>query len=153
MIGLIILGQKDIAEGLIKAVEHTFGSRPPAIEAAGVDYSQPSEQIAPLVERLVHRVDQGEGVLILADVFGTTHTNIARRQLERGRVELISGVNLPMVLRALTYRHLKIDELVDRALAGGFNGIICATNPQAPSNEPVSTDPSAKTDTEERRRR
>jgi PTS system mannose-specific IIA component len=151
MIGLLILGQKDIAEGLVKAVEHTFGSRPPAIEAAGVDYHQPPEQIAPLIELLVRRVDQGDGVLILADIFGTTHTNIARRLLERGRVELISGVSLPMVLRALTYRHLKMDELIDRALAGGFNGIICATNPPPGADAP--TDANAKTDTEERRGR
>ncbi len=66
---------------------------------------------------------------------------------------MISGASLPMVLRALTYRHLKMDDLIDRALAGGFNGIICATNPQPPSGERASTDPGAKTDAEERRRR
>jgi mannose PTS system EIIA component len=129
MIGVLILGQKDFAEGLIQAVEHTFGSRPPAMEAAGIDYHEAPEQITQLLERQLQRVDQGDGVLILADIFGTTHTNVARHLLKRGRVELISGASLPMVLRTLTYRNLKMDELVDRALAGGFNGIICATNP------------------------
>jgi PTS system mannose-specific IIA component len=131
MIGVVILGQKEFAEGLIHALEHTFGSRPPAIEAAGIGYDESPEQITALIRQQLRRVDQGDGVLILADVFGTTHTNLACHLLERGRIELISGASLPMVLRTLTYRNLTMDELIDRALAGGFNGIICATNPQA----------------------
>jgi mannose/fructose-specific phosphotransferase system component IIA len=138
MIGLLILGQKDIAEGLVRAVEHTFGSRPPVIEAVGVDYEQPPERLAAQIEAALKRVDQGRGVLILADIFGTTHTNVARGLLRRGTVELISGASLPMVLRALTYRHLKMDELIDRTLTGGFNGIICASNPQ--TNPPPAPD-------------
>jgi mannose/fructose-specific phosphotransferase system component IIA len=131
MIGLLILGQKDFAEGLIKAVEHTFGTRPPAIEAVGIDYSQPPERIADVMRRQLAQVDRGDGVLILADIYGTTHTNVACRMVRRGRVELISGASLPMVLRALTYRGLGMDELIDRTLTGGFNGIICANNAAA----------------------
>lgn len=131
MIGVLILGQKDLAEGLIRAVEHMFGSKPPAIEAAGITYNESPEQIADLVRRQLRLVDRGKGTIILADVFGTTHTNVARHFLKQGQIELISGASLPMVLRTLTYRNLKMDELIDRALAGGFNGIICATNPAA----------------------
>jgi PTS system ascorbate-specific IIA component len=54
---------------------------------------------------------------------------VACRLLARGRIELITGVNLPMLLRALNYRHLKMDELIDKALSGGCGGIICAANP------------------------
>ncbi len=135
MIGVLILGQKDFAEGLIQAAEHTFGTRPPAMEAVGIDYHEAPEQIAELIKQRLARIDQGDGVLILADVFGTTHTNVARHLLKRGRVELISGASLPMVLRTLTYRNLKMDELIDRALTGGFNGIICATNPAPPERK------------------
>ena len=128
MIGILILGQKDFAEGLIRAVEHTFGARPPALVAAGIDYSETPERIAELIRAGLARIDQGDGVLILADVYGTTHTNVARHLLKPGRVELISGASLPMVLRTLTYRKLKMRDLIDRALSGGFNGIICAAN-------------------------
>lgn len=128
MIGILILGQKDFAEGLIRAVEHTFGVRPPALSSAGIDYTESPEQIAKLIRTRLASVDQGDGVLILADVYGTTHTNIARHLLKPDHVELISGVNLPMVLRTLTYRKLRMPDLIDRALAGGFNGIICATS-------------------------
>ncbi|HEX7043860.1 MAG TPA: hypothetical protein VF203_04520 [Burkholderiales bacterium] len=130
MIGVLILGHKDFAEGIIKAIEHTYGRRPPGIEVAGVDYSRPPEEIETFIRRRLARADRGDGVLILADIYGTTHTNVARRLLKAGRVELISGASLPMVLRALTYRRLKMPDLIDRALAGGYNGIICATNPK-----------------------
>jgi mannose PTS system EIIA component len=126
VIGILILGQKDFAEGLIRAVEHTFGACPPAIVAAGIDYSETPERIAEIVRARVARADQGDGVLILADIYGTTHTNVACQLLESGRIELISGANLPMVLRTLTYRKQNMHDLIDRALSGGINGIICA---------------------------
>ncbi|OGI61364.1 MAG: hypothetical protein A2W18_02375 [Candidatus Muproteobacteria bacterium RBG_16_60_9] len=127
MIGILVLGQKDVAEGLIRAVEHTLGTRPPAIVAVGIDYEETPEQIGERISKQLARADQGDGVLILADVFGTTHTNVACRMLKPGRVELVSGASLPMLLRTLTYRKLKMPELIDRTLTGGFNGIICAT--------------------------
>ena len=128
MIGILILGQREVAKGLIRAVEHTFGACPPALVPAGIGYEETPEQIADLIRRQLALADQGDGVLILADVYGTTHTNVACRMLKPGRIELISGVNLPMVLRTLTYRKLKMRDLIDRALMGGINGIVCATH-------------------------
>lgn len=129
MIGLLILGQKDFGAGLIRAVEHTLGERPASIEAVAIDYNQTPEQIGALLKGQVQHVDQGEGILILADIYGATHTNIACRLLRRGQVELITGVNLPMLLRVLNYRELPLDDLIDRALSGGCGGIVCAANP------------------------
>lgn len=129
MIGLLILGQKDLAAGLIASAVHTFGARPPALEAAAVDFVQAPEALAEMIARRVQQLDQGDGVLILADVFGTTHTNLACRLLKRGHIELITGANLPMLLRVLNYRHLRMDDLIDRALSGGCGGIVCAANP------------------------
>ena len=79
----------------------------------------------------IRKVDQGDGVLILADVYGATHTNVACHLLARGRIELITGVNLPMLLRVLNYRHLKMDDLIDKALSGGSGGIAGIAHPQA----------------------
>ena len=137
MIGLLILGQKDYARGLIASVAHTFGTRPPLLEAGGVDFDQSPEAIGDMIAQRIRELDQGDGVLILADIYGTTHTNVACRQLKRGHVELISGANLPMLLRVLNYRNLKLDDVIDRALAGGCGGIVCAANPAelAPARE------------------
>lgn len=129
MIGLLILTEKKMGAGLIAAATHTFGSRPSQLEAMDLEYSTAPEAIDALLRKNMQHVDKGDGVLILADVYGATHTNVACRLLARGRIELITGVNLPMLLRALNYRHLKMDELIDKALSGGCGGIICAANP------------------------
>lgn len=125
MIGVLIIGQRHFGDGLIEAVEHTYGCKIPRLEAFGVDYTQPSEGMAAAVAAAVHRLDENSGVLILADVYGATHTNIAARAVRRGHVELITGVNLPMLLRVINYRNLSMDEVIDKALSGGSGGIIC----------------------------
>ena len=130
MIGLLILAEKNFGAGLIASVVHTLGSRPPQLEATELDHSAPPEQIEALLCQGLEKVDTGDGVLILADVYGATHSNIACRQLARGRIELITGVNLPMLLRVLNYRQLGMDDLIDKALSGGCGGIIFAGNPR-----------------------
>lgn len=129
MIGILVLGQKDFARGLISSVVHTFGTHPPQLDAAAVDFDHSPEAVREMIARHVRALDQGDGVLILADIYGTTHTNLACRLLQRGRIELVSGANLPMLLRVLNYRHLPLDDVIDRALAGGCGGIVCAANP------------------------
>jgi PTS system mannose-specific IIA component len=129
MIGLLILTEKTLGAALIGAVVHTLGSRPPQFAATDLDYAATPEDIEALLRHGLLEVDHGDGVLILADVYGATHTNVACRLLARGHIELITGVNLPMLLRALNYRHLKMDDLIDKALSGGCGGIICAGNP------------------------
>ncbi|MHB1515544.1 MAG: PTS sugar transporter subunit IIA [Acidiferrobacteraceae bacterium] len=128
MIGILILAQKDVGIGLVRAVEHVLGSCPPNLAAFPVNYDQPPEQLAEAVEREVAKMDSGDGVLILADIYGATHINVACRILSRGRVELVAGVNLPMVIRVLNYRSLKMSDLIDKALKGGVEGILCATD-------------------------
>lgn len=125
MIGLVILAQKDMGKGLLAAVEHVFGSMPPQLYAQPVDYDQPPEQLGIALQRQIERADQGDGVLILADIYGATHTNVACRLLRPGAIELIAGVNLPMLIRVLNYRHLSLTKLTEKALSGGPEGIVC----------------------------
>ena len=68
------------------------------------------------------QLDQGQGVLILNDIFGATPFNIAK-QLASDNVCIISGVNLNMLLRALTYQNLPLQELAEKAREGGINGV------------------------------
>ncbi len=128
MIAIALLAQKDLAAGLAAAAEHTFGRRPPRFELLPVDYQEPPETLAERLAERLRALDEGQGVLILADVYGATHTNAATRLLVPGRYELIAGVNLPMLLKVLNYRDLPMDELIDKALSGGCGGIVCATH-------------------------
>lgn len=136
MIGLLILAEQKLGSGLVDAVVHTLGSRPPQLETMGLQYTGSPEHIDAQLRESLRKADHGEGVLILADVYGATHTNVACRLLARGRIELITGVNLPMLLRVLNYRHLDMNDLIDKALSGGSGGIICAANPDTTRGTP-----------------
>ena len=128
MIGLLILAQRDIGKGLILAVEHVLGRRPEQLDAFPVNYDQPPETLMRALRPYVERLDSGDGVIMLADIYGATHINAACRLLQPNRVELIAGVNLPMLIRILNYRTLALPEVVDKALSGGREGIVCGTD-------------------------
>ncbi|OZB83772.1 MAG: PTS fructose transporter subunit IIA, partial [Halothiobacillus sp. 13-55-253] len=69
-------------------------------------------------------LDQGDGVLVLTDMYGSTPSNIAHRLKEKNRVHVISGVNLPMVVRAMNYPQLNLADMTERVASGGREGII-----------------------------
>jgi PTS system ascorbate-specific IIA component len=75
----------------------------------------------------VNELNEGDGVLVLTDIYGATPGNIALRLLVPGQVEGISGVNLPMLIRALTYRDQGLATVVEKALSGGTEGVIHMT--------------------------
>lgn len=126
MIGLLILGHRGFGASLIEAAGHTIGGPPPRLETLDMDYREPPERLRESLEARLRTLDEGDGVLILADIYGATHTNIACRLVQRGRIELIAGVNLPMLLKVLNYRGLPMDDLINKALSGGYGGIVCA---------------------------
>ena len=127
MISLIILAQEDLGRGLLNAIVHVLGKRPEQFDIQPIDYHQPQDELAQALAARIRKIYQGDGVLILADIYGSSHTNAACRLLEPGRIELISGVNLPMLVRLLNYRKLSMDELLRKAQSGGTEGIVRAT--------------------------
>jgi PTS system ascorbate-specific IIA component len=81
----------------------------------------------PQAQDLVQQLDEGDGVLVLTDIYGATPGNIALRLLAPGKVEGVAGVNLPMLIRALTYREHGLAAAVEKALSGGTEGVIHMT--------------------------
>ena len=73
---------------------------------------------------MVMELDTGDGVLVLTDVCGATPSNIACRLVSLGRVMVVSGLNLPMLMRILNYPNLSLEELAERAVSGGRQGIM-----------------------------
>jgi PTS system mannose-specific IIA component len=127
MISLILLAQGDMGEGLLGAIEHVLGKRPGALEVQPINYHESQDALAQSLARRIQKLDQGDGVLILADIYGSSHTNAACRLLAPGHIVLVSGLSLPMLVRALNYRHLSMDELLRKAISGGTEGIVHAT--------------------------
>lgn len=127
MIGILIVAHGTLGESLIHCASHVTGSRPLQLMQLGVTIHDDPTAILPQARELVKQLDSGEGVLILSDIYGATPCNIVCRLLEPGRVEGIAGVNLPMLIRALTYRNEPLPTVMKKALSGGQEGVINIT--------------------------
>ena len=127
MIGILIVAHGAFGEALIHSASHVLGKRPLRVRQVGVTVHDDPEAILPQARDLVAQLDEGKGVLVLTDIYGATPGNIALRLLKPGTVEGISGVNLPMLIRALTYREQGLAVVVEKALSGGAEGVIHMT--------------------------
>jgi PTS system ascorbate-specific IIA component len=124
MIGIFLITHTTYGESLIQCACHVLNHRPPQIVQLGVAAQDDPLDILPLARDLLTLVDKGSGVLILSDIYGATPANIALKLLDPGRVEGVSGVNLPMLLRTLTYRDKDMETLITRAVSGGRDGVL-----------------------------
>ena len=127
MIGILIVSHGAFGEALIHSASHVLGKRPLRVRQVGVTVHDDPEAILPQAQELVRQLDEGDGVLVLTDIYGATPGNIALRLLVPGKVEGISGVNLPMLIRALTYREQGLALTVEKALSGGTEGVVHMT--------------------------
>ncbi|MDH4455993.1 MAG: PTS fructose transporter subunit IIA [Candidatus Methylopumilus sp.] len=124
MIGILIVAHGDLGESLIDCATHVMGSRPPLLEQFGIDIHDDPSTLLPVMQKVVKDLDDGHGVLILSDIYGATPSNIVSKLVKKNSVEGIAGVNLPMLVRALTYRNGDLAKLADKALSGGQEGVI-----------------------------
>jgi PTS system ascorbate-specific IIA component len=124
MIGIFLVTHATLGESLIQCVCHVLNKRPPQIAQLGVSVQDDPLDIMPLARSMLGWVDSGEGVLVLTDIYGATPSNVAAKLIVPGKVELVAGVNLPMLLRVLTYRDRDMPTLVKRAVAGACDGVL-----------------------------
>ena len=124
MIGVLLITHGAIGESLLASASQILGARPPRAAALGVAGSEPPEALLERARALAERLDEGSGVLVLTDMFGATPCNVASRLLEDGRIEGVSGVSLPMVVRVLSGRGGSLGEAVARARSGGAEGVV-----------------------------
>lgn len=103
---------------------HMFEGQHDRIEAIDVLADQDTADINAIATQAIARLDDGSGVLVLTDVMGGTPSNCCHRLTVHGRVEVIAGVSLPMLLRAITYRQNDLDTVIEKALAGGKSGAV-----------------------------
>jgi PTS system ascorbate-specific IIA component len=128
MVGLLIIAHAPLASALAQCASHVYACDPARVEdklrildvPAGAD-------VAVTVARareLLAEIDDGNGVLVLTDAFGATPGNVATQLSSPPRVSVVAGVNLPMLLRTLCYRDGKLADTVEKAIAGGTQGVM-----------------------------
>ena len=105
MIGIVIVTHGQLGNALIEAAEFILGGhRPEAIESVSIDLSEDAEKLRDKIARGIKKVQGREGILILTDMFGGTPSNLSYSFLEEGRIEVLSGVNLPVLIQAASLR-------------------------------------------------
>ena len=124
MIGILIISHGDLGNSLINCANHVMGERPERLVHLGVTIQDDPDIIILNALELLKQLDCGDGGLVLSDICGATPCNIATELVNPGRVECLSGVNLSMLIRALTYRDKSLESLVEKALSGGKEGVM-----------------------------
>ncbi len=124
MIGILIISHGNLGNSLIHCAEHVLGKRSELLAYLSITVQDDPDIALPKAQRLVKELDQGDGVLVLSDICGATPCNIASRLISPGKVECLAGINLPMLVRALTYRQEPLAVACEKALTGGKEGVM-----------------------------
>jgi len=112
MIGLVLVAHEHIGEAMLAALDHVMG--PQSLTASlgiGVDADMETDmnELRDRLDRLIKRCDSGDGVLLFADMFGGTPCNLALASMQQNRIEVVSGFNLPMLVKAASLRQTITD--------------------------------------------
>lgn len=127
MVGIVVIAHAPLASALSQCAEHVYTCEPDArrqLRALDVTGTADLAHTVAQARVLVREVDRGEGVLILTDAFGATPGNVASQLAESEHVTVLAGVNLPMLLRAVCYRGGRLEEVAEKALVGGQQGML-----------------------------
>jgi PTS system mannose-specific IIA component len=109
MIGVVIVTHGQLGDALVDTAEIIFGSKPESIISVSINLTENVEKLRKKINTAIKFVDSNRGILILTDMFGGTPSNLSYSFLEEGRIEVLSGVNLPVLLKAINLRKKDMD--------------------------------------------
>lgn len=135
-VGLLLVTHPGVGDALRDTAAGILPRLPLPVSTISPRDAEPPETVRGRVEALADRIDSGDGVIILTDAFGATPANIAVAVGRRRGYPVITGVNLPMLLRVLNYPGHSMDTLAEAALAAARDGILQATRAAHPEDRP-----------------
>jgi PTS system ascorbate-specific IIA component len=144
VVAIVVIAHQPLASALEQAARHVFSrdSRCGQFRLRALDV-EPDADLTVLDQRvgsLLAEADEGQGVLVLTDCLGATPGNAAARLARPGQVEVVAGVNLPMLLRALCYCESSLEALAEKAVAGGTRGIASVGPTPPPDRQSAAKD-------------
>jgi PTS system ascorbate-specific IIA component len=123
-IGVLLLSHELLGQAMLDISVKVLSVCPLATRVLGVPLDDDPDALAVRAEKMVAELNSGDGVLILTDLCGATPSNIACRFAQRDDVRVVTGLNLPMLIRVLNYPKLSLTEIAKRAMDGGRQGIM-----------------------------
>lgn len=152
MIGVVVAAHSELADALVRTARLVVQSQVPVI-AVAIEVGDSSDTYGPRLQECIGEVDEGDGVLVLTDMFGGTPSNVGMTMHQMGKVEVLTGVNLPMLIKAIqmSSRGDSLDEVAMGVKAAGLRSITVATEvlhgprldqpaPEEPPPHPSSAD-------------
>jgi mannose PTS system EIIA component len=133
MVGIIIVTHVSLGEALVSCAQHIMARELPNLLQLSVSKADEPDEVVRRAKEMIDQLDDGSGVLLLTDIYGGTPSNVAQRLVVAGKVEAIAGVNLPMLVRTLSYSHQALEVVVSKAITGGLEGVLY----MLPSNDQV----------------
>ena len=128
MIGIVIVTHSQLGDALIDAAEFIIGDRPDTMVSVSINLKENVDKLREKIAEGIKKVDKKKGVLILTDMFGGTPSNLSYSFLEEGRVEVISGVNLPILIKAANIQaDMELSELAEHLESFGKKSISLAS--------------------------
>ena len=124
MISILLITHGELGKSLIECATHVLGNKPLFLESLSIENDCTHESMFKQISERINLLDQGDGVLILTDIFGATPCNIITKIIKPGKVSAIAGVNLSMLIRTINYRNEPFDSLISKAIQGAQDGII-----------------------------
>lgn len=121
--GLLIIAHDNVGQSLMETASSILGMCPMALEIISVCAGCEPDDMVESARNAVRRLDSGDGVLILTDMYGSTPSNVANRLSADATIKVVAGLNLPMLVRVLNYPTLTLDELAYKAISGGKGGV------------------------------
>jgi len=114
----------EIANALVSCAEHVLAKRVINLHVIPVRKTENIEHILNRAEEFISKLSDERQILLLTDLFGATPSNIASKLIKPGKIEMITGLNMPMLLRAISYTEYDLQMCVEKAIEGGKNGIL-----------------------------
>lgn len=123
-VGLLLVTHNDLGAALLNTATRMLSGCPMPAGTLGVSETSDLDPLFRQSQRMVESLDCGDGVLVMTDMYGSTPANVAARLHRKDRVAVVTGVNLPMLVRAMNYPNLDLPALTERVLSGGRDGVI-----------------------------
>lgn len=123
-VGILIITHDTIGSSILSTAVKTFGFLPIPTLTVAINSAIDRQLSLCKIKHLIEDLDEGQGVLVMTDMYGATPCNVAQMLAEDERIQVVSGLNLPMLLRVFNYPGLDLDQMAEKALSGGRAGVV-----------------------------
>ncbi|MGI9227163.1 MAG: PTS sugar transporter subunit IIA [Gammaproteobacteria bacterium] len=123
-VSLLTITHGRVGHELLATAESMLSKLPLRCDSLSVSDTCNPDDLLDQAKNLCAELDDGDGILVLTDIFGSTPSNICNKLNSVGNTHIIAGMNLPMLIRVMNYPNLSLNELVEKAISGGHDGII-----------------------------